>query len=138
MGRDVIRQIGSERLGFAYPAAEVSGRARYKCEYCCKYMLASVDVYLSTQIDHIIPNGEDDLGDLNLGNRALSCQPCNKLKWDWDPTTETGGGIDRDRLIEAAKKYVKEKRKESDKKRLRHQEIVDSCNCSENCCDDLE
>ncbi|GHA12842.1 hypothetical protein GCM10008090_23150 [Arenicella chitinivorans] len=50
-------------------------RAGFKCEYCDKDLLESIDAYDSWQIDHIVPDGNND-----FDNLALTCKLCNFTK----------------------------------------------------------
>jgi hypothetical protein len=55
--------------------AVVAGRCDYRCEYCC---IHEDDVGLPHEVDHVISRqhgGGDD-----LGNLALACRYCNRLK----------------------------------------------------------
>ena len=138
---DVIDQVARE----IYPGkswgkewAKVCHRAGYKCEYCDKDMLASLDDYLSMQNDHIIPrkaNGED-----HINNYALSCPTCNmRLKRGWNPADDAREGASRNELIQKAKEYVSKERSELDCIGifLKHREIVgypslhQQCSCCE-------
>lgn len=62
-------------LKFPLNQIEIAIRANFKCEYCDKDLLESVDSYDSWQIDHIVPDGNDD-----LENLALACKTCNFMK----------------------------------------------------------
>lgn len=85
--------------------------ARFRCEYCSRSLLESLDAYYSWQIDHIMPGGGDE-----LENCALSCQPCNHLKHTYRPA-----GTSRDDRIADARAHVQRKRagKEEELQRLR-------------------
>ena len=75
--------------------------ANGRCEYCKTDLLASSDLYFrGGHIDHIIPDGGDD-----LENLALACAVCNLLKRRFDPRTEAAD-ITRDALIQAATDYI--------------------------------
>ena len=63
-------------------------RAGFKCEYCDKDLLASVDNYKEWQRDHIIPlsKGGEDINE----NIAISCKTCNvNIKGRWNPASES-------------------------------------------------
>jgi 5-methylcytosine-specific restriction endonuclease McrA len=83
----------------------VGKRAKFKCEYCGKYLLASYEDYDQWQIDHIVPDGNND-----PENLALSCKLCNFVKRHTSPTTLTTK-TDRESLINAARQIVAERRK---------------------------
>ena len=138
---DVIDQVAREIYpgrGWGREWATVCERAGYKCEYCDKDMLASVNDYLSMQNDHIIPQNAN--GRNHIDNYALSCPTCNmRLKRGWNPADEVGEGACREELIQAAKKYVSEERSRFNWNEIfsQHREIVgypsshQQCRCCE-------
>lgn len=86
-------------------------RASFKCEYCDKDLLESVDNYKEWQVDHIIPKSKG--GEESFENSALSCRTCNvNIKSRWNPVEITGEDATRDQLITAVRKYVRDKRTE--------------------------
>ena len=104
MRQDVIDQLRREGLADAW-TAEGGERAGYKCEYCDKDMLASVDHYLSWQLDPIIP--ESAGGDHTLENVALSCRECTvRFKGSWNPAYVAGEDASREQLILAVRENV--------------------------------
>ena len=69
-------------------------------------MLASVDNYLSWQLDHIIP--ESAGGDHTLENMALSCRECTvRFKGSWNPAYVAGKDASREELILVVRENVK-------------------------------
>ena len=122
MRQDVIDQL--RRAGLADAGtAEAGERARYKCEYCDKDMLASVDNYLSWQLDHIIP--ESAGGDHTPENMALSCRECTvRFKGSWNPAYVAGKDASREELILAVRENVKKKRSSWVRCLSRFREIV--------------
>jgi 5-methylcytosine-specific restriction endonuclease McrA len=88
---------------------KVGIRAGFKCEYCDKDLLASVDNYKEWQKDHIIPTskGGEDINE----NIALSCKTCNvNIKSRWNPADVAGENASRQELIKAVREFVREKR----------------------------
>tara|TARA_R110001583_G_scaffold194280_1_gene364852 strand:- start:1237 stop:1611 length:375 start_codon:yes stop_codon:yes gene_type:complete len=84
-------------------------RAGFKCEYCDKDLLASVDNYKGWQKDHIIPTskGGADIND----NIAISCKTCNvNIKSRWNPAELAQESATREDLIKVVRKYVKNRR----------------------------
>lgn len=71
-------------------------RARFRCEYCDRNLLRSVDDYYAWQIDHIVPGGGD--ADENI---ALACSTCNHLKHTFVPV-----GDCREQRVECARKHI--------------------------------
>ena len=118
----VIDQLRRAGLAGAW-TAEAGERARYKCEYCDKDMLASVDNYLSWRLDHIVP--ESAGGDHTLENVALSCRECAvRFKGHWNPAYVAGEDASREKLISAVRKNVEKKRSSWVRCLSRSREIV--------------
>jgi 5-methylcytosine-specific restriction endonuclease McrA len=84
-------------------------RAKFRCEYCDKDLLASVDDYKEWTEDHIIPKsggGNDD-----EENIAISCRTCNwSIKGKWNPVENTVEFVKRDQLIQIVREYVVKRR----------------------------
>jgi 5-methylcytosine-specific restriction endonuclease McrA len=80
-------------------------RAGFKCEYCDKDLLASVDNYKEWQKDHIIPlsKGGEDINE----NIAISCKTCNvNIKGRWNPADESASeNLSRQELITLVREY---------------------------------
>ncbi len=122
MRQHVIDQLGREGLAHAW-TTEVCERAGYKCEYCDKDMLASMDNFLSWKLDHIIPEAAG--GDRTLENMALSCRECKvQFKGSWNPVYVAGEDASREELIFAVREDVKEKRSSWFHRLSRYREIV--------------
>ena len=122
MRQHVIDQLRGEGLAGVW-TAEAGERAGYKCEYCDKDMLASVDNYLSWQLDHIIP--ESAGGDHTLENVALSCRACKvRFKGHWNPAYVAGEDASREELILAVRENVEKKRSSWVRCLSRSREIV--------------
>ena len=107
MRQHVIDQLREEEL-MGGPSPEIGERAGYKCEYCDKDLLASVDDYaFSWQCDHIIPRAAG--GEDTLENFALSCAVCNmQIKKDWNPQDVAGENASREELIQAVRQHIRE------------------------------
>ena len=78
-------------------------RDNYRCIYCGRDMLSSLNDWLSLEIDHLKPSSkkgkdEDD-------NLVTCCNVCNKLKSNFDP-----GDLPEDQQIEITRKHVLKKR----------------------------
>jgi 5-methylcytosine-specific restriction endonuclease McrA len=89
--------------------AERAVRSNFKCEYCDKDLLASVENFKEWQEDHIIPlssGGKDE--DSNI---AVSCRTCNvNVKSRWNPLDVGPDSQSREDLIEVVREYVTKKR----------------------------
>ncbi len=85
-------------------------RAGFRCEYCDRDLLASLDDYKAWAQDHIVPAKLG--GQHTLDNMAVACHPCNSAyKKAWDPRTMAGVAATREELIAAARDFVAEKRR---------------------------
>lgn len=90
-------------------AARRGFRAGFKCEYCDRDLLASVNDYKEWQEDHIVPlssGGADE-----EENLAVACRTCNvNIKAKWNPQLVCGSGAGRSELIQATRDYVARRR----------------------------
>ena len=91
------------------PGIDCGIRANFRCEYCDRDLLRSLDDYKAWAQDHLVPRkagGRDD-----LSNMVVACHPCNSAyKKDWDPRTVAGADASREELIEAARTMIAERR----------------------------
>jgi hypothetical protein len=92
------------KLGWPDWMLDLGIRAKFRCEYCDKDMLADVDSYDGWQKDHIVPDGNDD-----VSNLAIACKTCNFIKRNSDPRV-LANGEDRASLVAAARHIVSERR----------------------------
>ena len=89
--------------------ARCSVRAGFRCEYCDRDLLASLDDYKAWAQDHLVPRKFG--GQNRFENMAVSCHPCNSAyKKDWDPRTTAGVDASREELVAATRRYIAEKR----------------------------
>ncbi len=93
-----------KELQFPEDQIEIAIRANFCCEYCGKYLLESVDIYDSWQLDHIVPNGNDA-----SENIALACKTCNFAKRN-SGEGELEKCNTRSEKIELAKNIILERR----------------------------
>ena len=96
--------------GFSAEQILYAERAGFKCEYCDRDLLASVDDYDAWQLDHIYPvskEGSDD--SLNM---AVACKTCNSMKRAACPPNRKPPSTEdeRARLIEWGRDLIAEKR----------------------------
>lgn len=113
------------QLGWAEWIIDVAVRAEFRCEYCDKNLIASVDSYREWQHDHIIPKRVRSENQDDIDNLALSCRLCNvNFKGKWDPSHDLSDGASREELIQAARKYVANKRTRTMKEVVRVRDAV--------------
>ena len=103
--------------GWSAEQARIGIRAGFRCEYCGRDLLESVNSYYSWQRDHIVPKSAAGSG--GLANRALACRTCNfNLKRRWDPRSAAGKNASRAELIKAVKRYVRAQRQRVQREQL--------------------
>ncbi len=91
--------------------AERGVRANFKCEYCDKDLLTSVENFKEWQEDHIIPSSK--CGNDDDSNIAVSCRTCNvNVKSRWNPLDVVPDNHSREDLIKAVREYVTKRRTE--------------------------
>ncbi len=84
----------------------------FKCAYCDKNLLESVDNYKEWQTEHIIPHSKGGADDES--NFALTCRTCNFIKGVWNPKDHfVGLNPNKHDLIAVAKSYILRKRSET-------------------------
>ena len=75
----------------------------FKCEYCGRDLLASIEDYDAWQLDHVVPTSKD--GPDSFENLALCCKACNFMKLRYAPI-----GATRDERILDARRHIEERR----------------------------
>ena len=104
---DALRTALKPRRYRFWPGTlDVAFRANFRCEYCDKDLLASVDVYQGDwQRDHVVPRALGGADEIH--NWALVCRLCNQLKSHWDPRRHASDAADRDALVAATVQYIR-------------------------------
>ena len=98
-------------FGFSREQVTLGIRARFRCEYCGRDMLASVDDYRAWETDHIVPTSKGGPAD-NIENWALSCWTCNRIKRNWLPEAVGFEGLSREEQIRIARTHIQKNRAE--------------------------
>ena len=113
-------------MGWGSWVIDIAVRAKFRCEYCDRDLLSSVDAYKEWQHDHIIPQRVDEKQDKDrLDNMALSCRTCNwNFKGKWDPNYGFDKNPSREDLIRVSREYVARKRTEALAEVLKLRKIV--------------
>lgn len=89
--------------------AKMGIESNFKCQYCGKDLLESVDNYKEWQADHLIPQSLN--GGNEVENLVLSCRTCNFIKSSWNPASVfEDKSPTRTDLIKAATDYINSKR----------------------------
>ena len=88
-------------------------RDKFRCVYCDKDLLCSLDSFAGMHLDHLKP-AKLSGPDLELFNRVSACSTCNSLKGSFDPIPgEEISDANFKVALESAKSFVSEKRKGS-------------------------
>jgi hypothetical protein len=101
---------------------ELGVRAGFKCEYCGRDLLASVDDYDAWQVDHVFPASRR--GPEDPENKAVSCKTCNFMKRNWIPEGTTIDSARRDAMILEARRHIERKRAQKSASLSRMKELV--------------
>jgi len=83
-------------------------RDNYRCIYCGRDMISSLDDWLSLEIDHLQPTSKG--GKDEEDNRVTSCNVCNKLKSSYYPKENPPPSGDKEKQIQVMREYVLKKR----------------------------
>jgi CRISPR/Cas system Type II protein with McrA/HNH and RuvC-like nuclease domain len=102
-----IVEVLVRTFGWSEGAAKLGIRADFRCEYCDRDLLASVDDYDSWQNDHIVPVSKGGTDDHD--NMAVACKTCNFIKRNWTPKEEGVEG-QRDGMVREARAMIQQKR----------------------------
>jgi hypothetical protein len=88
-----LRHRIESELGWGPHNCNGAIRAEFRCEYCGKDLLASLEDFYSWQIDHVTPGAGED-----LDNIALARAVCSHLKHTYRPD-----GVSREERISNAR-----------------------------------
>ena len=106
---DSLPQRLAAAMGWPGWAIDIAVRANFRCEYCDRDLLASVDAYKEWQHDHIVSQRVKE--DNGPNNMALSCRTCNvSFKGKSDPSHDLPDNASREELVAAVRQYVARKR----------------------------
>lgn len=108
MNRDEIETILVQKYGFSGEAVKMGVHARFKCEYCNRDLLKSVNDYDAWHKDHIVPVSKGGSGD--FGNLALACKTCNFIKSNWLSDNSAFLELSRKQKISIIEEYITKKR----------------------------
>lgn len=91
-------------MGWSRETVRLGIRASFRCEYCDRYLLGSIEDYHTWQVEHIIPVSKG--GSEDLDNKAIACEACNLMKRVNLPEGDT-----RAERLRSARHLIYEKRK---------------------------
>ena len=78
----------------------------FKCEYCDRDLIISVDDYSGVQLDHILPKSKYPQYENDFNNLATACRFCNFLKRAWNPSNPAQPNLGRDELIKRVRDHL--------------------------------
>jgi len=108
------------RLGWSRPTLDVWHRAKYRCEYCGCYLLASDGEYLyGSHVDHVVPGRGD-----GFENLALACKTCNFIK-SGQNFADAEGQLKRLEIVSRASVVILARRRENGRRLGRVKELLD-------------
>ena len=119
---ELVEQLVSQ-FRWSREQIELGLRDRFKCRYCDKDLLASVDKFKEWTLDHIVPKSKLKEGAEDPQNIAVACWVCNVIKRQWDPRTTMPLG-NREDLIEVVRKFLDEKRAHLEEDLSKQRELV--------------
>jgi len=79
----------------------------FRCWYCGRDLLASIEDYDVWQFDHIIPTSKG--GPDTIENKAIACKLCNFAKRDFDVEQVAGRIASKEELREYARPHIRQK-----------------------------
>jgi hypothetical protein len=105
--QDIVDQLAKCTSRFSPITARASLRCNFRCEYCGKSFLNSIEDYDTWQWDHLEPvanNGSDD-----ERNGAIACKLCNFMKRTFCPSRSLAE-LGRDAYIAEVRGFLKGER----------------------------
>ena len=85
-------------------------KASFRCQYCGRDLLESVNAYDSWNTEHVVPTSKK--GDPGPENWALACKTCNFIKGNWLPEDPGFRTLPLDEQIPIVRRHVQQKRAE--------------------------
>ena len=109
--RKYAGMMAAQLPGWSFEAAYIGLRAGFRCEYCGRPLLRSVEDYDAWQNDHVRPQSRTDptaAADY-ANNWALACKTCNFIKRHTTPNGAEGV-VERDALVKLYREVITERR----------------------------
>jgi 5-methylcytosine-specific restriction endonuclease McrA len=103
---DAVKEF-VEKWKFSEETAKLGIRAGFRCEYCLRDLLASVDDYSAWEVDHIIPKSKAESQEAfnSFENKAIACRTCNTIKSD-RILDDCPVGATREELVKAWRLWI--------------------------------
>jgi hypothetical protein len=104
---EIVVQLTKCISRFSPITARAAIRCNFKCEYCGRFLLASIEDYDTWQWDHLKPiakRGED-----TEANGVIACKLCNFMKRDFVPSPSPAQ-LGREEYIAEVRAFLKGER----------------------------
>jgi CRISPR/Cas system Type II protein with McrA/HNH and RuvC-like nuclease domain len=92
------------KLSWSAEAIDLGITQKFKCYYCDRDLLASIEDYDVWQFDHIVPISKG--GSDSTTNKVVACKLCNFSKRNWDPQLVAGKDASMEELQRLALAHV--------------------------------
>lgn len=102
-------------LGWSEEAVVLGLKQEFRCKYCKRDLLATIEDYDVWQFDHVVPVSKQ--GADMMENKVVACKLCNFAKRSFDPRSNVDEHATAEQLLNAAENYVMQVR-EQKKERL--------------------
>lgn len=109
-------------LGWSDPAIDLGIDQKFKCIYCDRDLLASIEDYDVWQFDHLIPISKG--GPDNSENLVVACKLCNFVKRNFNVKEIAGENAPWEEYEMLARAFIVEKRREKAAKLTEVQKIL--------------
>ncbi len=116
--QDLIQEL--LKLGWSEEAVDLGKRQDFRCHYCHRDFLASIEDYDMWQTDHLIPRSKQGLDAIE--NKLFACKLCNFVKRNFDPRSKASENATFEELAKIASEHVTKGRGE---KQARLEKIKD-------------
>jgi 5-methylcytosine-specific restriction endonuclease McrA len=107
-------KVRMERYGWKEEAVILGIEQDFRCIYCGRDLLASIEDYDTWQFDHIIPVSKS--GPDATTNKAVACKLCNFVKCNFDVSKLAGPNAPIEDLKKLAAAHVQARREDKRKK----------------------
>ncbi len=112
--QEMIDQLTRCISKFSPATARAAIRCNFRCEYCDRPLLASIEDYDTWQWDHLEPVAKGGSYD-DETNGAIACQLCNSMKGTYTPSGSLAE-LGRDAYIAKVRTFLEaERQKKLDK-----------------------
>ena len=98
------------KLGWSPEAVDLGIAQKFRCCYCGRDLLRSIEDYDVWNFDHIIPLSKGGTNDTK--NKVVACKLCNFVKRNFDVRAIAGNDASKEELFALAKAHISSRRSE--------------------------